>query len=280
MRRDTPASTAQVESGAPSSTAGRITAKRSIASARWASVSSASESGHSDPAGSGKDTRDCLPMARRPAADCETWVPRVRKHGNAISVWRRHARTGCLPIGHAPPTSSAPPGPTPVLIGYARVSTHDQNLDLQRDALTAAGCERVIVDTISGAASARPGLAKLKDILRAGDTLVVWRLDRLGRSLKDLIDWVGHLETREVGLRSLHEAIDTTSPAGRLTFHLFGALAEFERTLIRERTQAGLAAARARGRKGGRRPALNADKRALAVRLYDEREIPIAKICR
>ena len=167
-----------------------------------------------------------------------------------------------------------------MLIGYARVSTHDQNLDLQRDALEAAGCEQVIVDTISGAASARPGLAKLKDVLRAGDTLVVWRLDRLGRSLRDLIDWVGYLETREVGLRSLHEAIDTTSPAGRLTFHLFGALAEFERTLIRERTQAGLAAARARGRKGGRRPVLNADKRALAVRLYNEREMPIAKICR
>lgn len=167
-----------------------------------------------------------------------------------------------------------------MLIGYARISTHDQNLDFQRDALEAAGCERVIVDTMSGAASARPGLAQLKDVLRAGDTLVVWRLDRLGRSLKDLIAWVGWLEEREIGLRSLHEAIDTTTPTGKLTFHVFGALAEFERTLIRDRTRAGLAAARARGRKGGRRPALSAEKRALAVRLYNEREMPIASICR
>ena len=160
------------------------------------------------------------------------------------------------------------------------VSTHDQNLDLQRDALAAAGCKRVIVDKMSGAASARPGLAQVKDTLRAGDTLVVWRLDRLGRSLRDLIAWVGYLEEHEVGLRSLHEAIDTTTPTGKLTFHVFGALAEFERALIRERTQAGLAAARARGRLGGRRPVLNADKRALAVRLYEEREMPIARICR
>ena len=119
---------------------------------------------------------------------------------------------GSLPIGQTPPPARASPGPRPMLIGYARVSTHDQNLDGQRDALEAAGCERVIVDTMSGAASARPGLAQLKDVLRAGDTLVVWRLDRLGRSLKDLIAWVGYLEEREVGLRSLHEAIDTTTP--------------------------------------------------------------------
>lgn len=166
-----------------------------------------------------------------------------------------------------------------MLIGYARVSTHDQNLDLQRDALEAAGCERVIVDKMSGAASARPGLVQLKDILRAGDTLVVWRLDRLGRSLKDLIAWVGYLDEHEIGLRSIHEAVDTTTSTGKLTFHIFGALAEFERTLIRDRTQAGLAAARARGRMGGRRPVLNADKRALAVRLYEERKTPIARIC-
>ncbi len=166
-----------------------------------------------------------------------------------------------------------------MLIGYARVSTHNQNLDLQRDALEAAGCERVIVDTMSGAASARPGLAQVKDILRAGDTLVVWRLDRLGRSLRDLIDWVTYLDESGIGLRSLQEAIDTTTPTGKLTFHIFGALAEFERTLIRDRTQAGLAAARARGRKGGRPQSLDRDKRALAVRLYEERQMPIAKIC-
>lgn len=166
-----------------------------------------------------------------------------------------------------------------MLIGYARVSTHDQTLDPQRDALTAAGCERVVVDRMSGAASARPGLVQLRDILRAGDTLVVWRLDRLGRSLRDLIAWVGYLDEHGVGLRSLHEAIDTTTPTGKLTFHIFGALAEFERTLIRDRTQAGLAAARARGRTGGRRPVLNAEKRALAVRLYSERQTPISRIC-
>jgi len=166
-----------------------------------------------------------------------------------------------------------------MLIGYARVSTHDQNLDLQRDALEAAGCERVIIDKMSGAASARPGLAQVKDILRAGDTLVVWRLDRLGRSLRDLIDWVTYLDESKIGLRSLQEAIDTTTPTGKLTFHIFGALAEFERTLIRDRTQAGLTAARARGRKGGRPPSLDSDKRALAVRLYEERQVPIAKIC-
>ena len=165
-------------------------------------------------------------------------------------------------------------------IGYARVSTHDQNLDLQRDALEKAGCEKVIVDTMSGAAAARPGLEKVKEQLRAGDTLVVWRLDRLGRSLKDLIAWVGYLDEREVGLLSLHEAIDTTSSTGKLTFHIFGALAEFERNLIRDRTQAGLAAARARGRKGGRPPVLDADKRALAVQLYNEKKTPIAKICK
>ena len=166
-----------------------------------------------------------------------------------------------------------------MLIGYARVSTHDQNLDLQRDALRAAGCERLYEDRLSGAASARPGLEKLREVLRAGDTLVVWRLDRLGRSLKDLIAWVTWLEEQGAGLRSLTESLDTTTPGGRLTFHIFGALAEFERTLIQDRTQAGLAAARARGRKGGRRHSLDADRRALAVRLYEERQMPISRIC-
>lgn len=166
-----------------------------------------------------------------------------------------------------------------MLTGYARISTHDQNLDLQRDALEQAGCTRIYEDRLSGAASARPGLEKLREVLRTGDTLVVWRLDRLGRSLKDLIAWITWLEDQGVGLRSLTESIDTTTSGGRLIFHIFGALAEFERTLIRDRTQAGLAAARARGRKGGRRPVLNADKRALAVRLYEERQMPINRIC-
>ena len=166
-----------------------------------------------------------------------------------------------------------------VKIGYARVSTAEQNLDLQRDALKAAGCDKVITDKASGAVAARPGLEKVKEQLRAGDTLVVWRLDRLGRSLRDLIGWMTYLEEEKVGLSSLHEAIDTTTTSGKLTFHLFGALAEFERSLIRERTQAGLAAARSRGKKGGRPTALSKDKRDLAVKLYRENQVPIAKIC-
>jgi DNA invertase Pin-like site-specific DNA recombinase len=153
-------------------------------------------------------------------------------------------------------------------IGYARISTLDQNPDLQRDDLEKAGCEKVIVDQVSGTVAQRPGLEKVKELLRDGDTLVVWRLDRLGRSLRDLIEWVRYLDEQGVGLQSLHEAIDTSTPTGKLTFHLFGALAEFERNLIQERTQAGLAAARARGRRGGRRKTLDAEKRGLAVDLY------------
>jgi len=141
-----------------------------------------------------------------------------------------------------------------MLIGYARVSTDDQNLDLQRDALQAVGCERVFEDMVSGARADRTGLVTLMSMLRAGDTVVIWRLDRLGRSLKNLIELVERLESAKVGLRSLQENIDTTSSGGKLVFHLFGALAEFERNLIRERTLAGLTAARARGRVGGRKP--------------------------
>ncbi len=132
--------------------------------------------------------------------------------------------------------------------GYARVSTIEQNEDLQQDALQAAGCERVFVDKASGKLEHRPGLDQLLGQLRAGDTVVVWRLDRLGRSLRNLIEIVRELEHRKVALLSLTESIDTTTPGGKLVFHVFGALAEFERDLIRERTAAGLAAARARGR--------------------------------
>ncbi len=165
-------------------------------------------------------------------------------------------------------------------IGYARVSTDDQNLDMQRDALQKAGCDRILEDTMSGAKAARPGLAAALDYVRRGDTLTVWRLDRLGRSLKDLIQLVGELDERGIGLRSLHESIDTTSSSGKLTFHIFGALAEFERNLIRDRTHAGLKAARARGRKGGRPKALDESKRALAVRLYRERKHTLREICK
>lgn len=164
-------------------------------------------------------------------------------------------------------------------IGYARVSTLDQNPNLQEDALRAAGCEKIFIDKVSGSVAARPSLNKAKEVLRLGDTLVVWRLDRLGRSLKDLIEWSRWLEENGIALQSLHEVIDTSTPTGKLTFHLFGALAEFERNLVQERTQAGLKAARARGRFGGRPKALNHDKRQLAINLYNEGKTPIKKIC-
>ena len=167
-----------------------------------------------------------------------------------------------------------------MLIGYARVSTDDQNLDLQRDALQAAGCERVFEDMVSGARADRTGLVTLMSMLRAGDTVVIWRLDRLGRSLKNLIELVERLDAAKVGLRSLQENIDTTSSGGKLVFHLFGALAEFERTLIRERTQAGLVAARARGRMGGRPRRLDPVKLALAVKLHRERNHTVEEICK
>ena len=146
------------------------------------------------------------------------------------------------------------------LIGYARVSTAEQDTALQTDALRKAGCERVFEDTASGAKSDRPGLAAALAYLRDGDVLAVWRLDRLGRSLPHLIETISALEARGVGFRSLTESIDTTTPGGRLIFHVFGALGQFERDLIRERTKAGLCAAAARGRKGGRKPVMTADK--------------------
>ena len=159
----------------------------------------------------------------------------------------------------------------PHLLGYARVSTAEQTADLQLDALKAAGCYRVFVDVASGALDERPELSKLLDQLRPADTLVVWKLDRLGRSLRHLIETVAELDRREVGFRSLQEQIDTTSPGGKLVFHLFGALAEFERDLIRQRTLAGLAAARARGRAGGRPPSMTPTKIELARQMYDAR---------
>lgn len=137
-------------------------------------------------------------------------------------------------------------------IGYARVSRDDQQLDLQHDALTAAGCERIFSDKMSGAKASRPGLDEALAFARPGDVLVVWRLDRLGRSMSELLRLTADLEAHGVGLESLKEQIDTTSAAGRLVFHVFAAMAEFERNLIRERTFAGLEAARARGRHGGR----------------------------
>lgn len=166
-----------------------------------------------------------------------------------------------------------------MLVGYARVSTHDQTLDLQLDALEKAGCGKVFRDTASGATTERPGLDEALAFLRPGDTLVAWRLDRLGRSLKHLIEAVTTLEEKGIGFRSVQEAIDTTTSSGKLVFHIFSALAEFERTLIRERTQAGMAAARARGRKGGRPLKLDGAKVRLLYQLYDGKEHTIAEIC-
>ena len=164
------------------------------------------------------------------------------------------------------------------LLGYARVSTTDQDAALQIDALNAAGCYRVFVDTVSGSLDHRRELDMLLDQLRPGDTLVVWRLDRLGRSIRHLIDQLQALADRGVGFRSLQETIDTTSPGGQLVFHVFAALAEFERDLIRERTNAGLAAARARGRTGGRPSALSADQVRAARRMYEQKDMTVAQI--
>ena len=166
-----------------------------------------------------------------------------------------------------------------MLIGYARVSTDDQNLDLQHDALKKAGCEKFYDDHMTGSKINRPGLEAVTEFAREGDVLVVWRLDRLSRSLKDLIEMVALLDKKKIGLKSLHESIDTSSSSGKLIFHIFGALAEFERNLIRERTHAGLAAARARGRCGGRPKKLSNDKALLAIQLYEGRQHSIQQIC-
>jgi len=157
-----------------------------------------------------------------------------------------------------------------MIIGYARVSTQDQNPELQLDALTSSGCEQIFHEKVTGKFRDRPELAACMRSLQEGDTLLVWKLDRLARSLKDLVDIVDDLNRRGIGFRSLTESIDTTSTGGRLVFHIFGALAEFEHSLIRERTIAGLTAARARGRRGGRKPAMSTtDIRKAAAMLSD-----------
>jgi len=169
--------------------------------------------------------------------------------------------------------------------GYARVSTLEQNLDLQIDALKEAGCEQIITDEISGSVAERKGLSQLKERLRKGDTVVVWRLDRLGRSLKHLLELIHEFEQSGIHFQSLQESINTSSPTGKLIFHLFGALSEFERNLIRERTKAGLQAARSRGKLGGRPKKLTQDKQQRAKDLYNQRQengkkqISIQEIC-
>jgi DNA invertase Pin-like site-specific DNA recombinase len=164
------------------------------------------------------------------------------------------------------------------LLGYARVSTADQAPELQLDELSAAGCVRIWTDHATGTRADRPELAKVLEYMRAGDTLVVWRFDRLARSLSDLITIATQLEQSGVGLRSLREQIDTTTPGGRLVFHVFGALAEFETDLIRERTNAGLAAARARGRRGGRKPVMTLAKTKAARQMHAARQHTVEEI--
>jgi len=165
-----------------------------------------------------------------------------------------------------------------MILGYARISTRDQNLDSQRDALTTAGVERIFADTITGTARVRPELDRLLSELRPGDVVVVTKYDRLARSLKDLLEIVDLIQARGAGFRSLGEDIDTTSPAGRLVFHVFASIAQFERERIVERTKEGLAAARKRGRVGGRPPALSPAQKVEVKRMRDEERRPIPEI--
>jgi DNA invertase Pin-like site-specific DNA recombinase len=165
-----------------------------------------------------------------------------------------------------------------MLIGYARVSTVDQNLALQRDALTEAECVKIFTEQMSGAVADRPALHDALEFARSGDTVIVWKLDRLARSMKQLIETIEKLRVRGIGFRSLTEALDTTTAQGRLVFHMFGALAEFERSLIRERTQAGLAAARRAGGTGGRPPKLTDDDVEAAKAMLANPDIGVTQI--
>jgi DNA invertase Pin-like site-specific DNA recombinase len=167
-----------------------------------------------------------------------------------------------------------------MLIGYARISTHDQTLALQQDALEKVGCEKIFTDRVSGTKAQRIGLTEALSHLREGDTLVVWRLDRLGRSLRHLIDTITELNARGVGFKSLTENIDTTTSGGKLVFHIFGALAEFEREIIRERTQAGLASARSRGKVGGRPKALSARQVQILRNMAADPSLTVSDICK
>ena len=164
-------------------------------------------------------------------------------------------------------------------IGYCRISTTEQTLDLQLDELKKAGCERIFQDIASGAKTDRQGLRDAIDFCREGDVLVCWKLDRVGRSLRDLIDTINKLKDRGIGFRCLTQNLDTTTPSGMLIFHVFGAMAEFERSLIQERTQAGLQAARARGRLGGRPKSLNKKRVEIATTLYEDGKTPVKQIC-
>lgn len=188
-----------------------------------------------------------------------------------------HAYTP-LDVEHSVQLSTSMKGYGMAVIGYARVSTVEQTLDLQKDALAAADVGCMYQEKGSGRSADRPELAHCLKALREGDTLVVWRLDRLGRNLKDLVQIVTDLEARGVKFKSLTESIDTCGPAGKLVFHMFAALAQFERELLRERTLAGIAAARARGRRGGRPPLLKASEQRIALAMMKNREMSVAAI--
>lgn len=166
-----------------------------------------------------------------------------------------------------------------MIFGYARVSTSDQNLDLQLDALNKEGCEKIFADKISGKTTNRPELDKLLEQLRPGDKVVVYKLDRLGRSLKHLIEQVEDFKKKQIEFESIQEKIDTTSPTGNLIFHLFGAIAEFERGIIRERIKAGMEAGRARGKAGGRPSKLTEQQIKQLKKLYEDKNIPIRDLC-
>jgi DNA invertase Pin-like site-specific DNA recombinase len=163
-------------------------------------------------------------------------------------------------------------------IGYARISTIDQNLDLQLDALKQAGCEQVFTDKITGTKFDRPQLGELKKILRTGDTVIVWKMDRMGRGLRDMIILMKEFEDKSVGFKSITEGIDTTTNTGKLVFHIFASLAEFERNLIVERTKAGLKAGRARGKVGGRPRKLSEEQRELLRKMHADITIPLSTI--
>ncbi|MCB0651507.1 MAG: recombinase family protein [Saprospiraceae bacterium] len=168
-------------------------------------------------------------------------------------------------------------------IGYARVSTKDQNLSMQIDALKKEGCKIIFEEKVTGTKAGRQELRKMIDQLREDDTVIIWKLDRLGRSLRDLVNLVTEIQDKGAGLKSLNDSIDTTTPQGKLTFHLFAALSEFERDIISERTKAGLEAARARGRKGGRPKGLSKearDKAIIAKTLYEQGEMSVSEICK
>jgi DNA invertase Pin-like site-specific DNA recombinase len=165
-------------------------------------------------------------------------------------------------------------------VGYARVSTEDQYLHMQEDALKSAGCEEIYTDIASGVKANRPGLEKALSYVREGDTLVVWKLDRLGRSIQHLIQTITALQERKVSFKCLQESIDTSTSGGKLIFHIFSALAEFERDLISERTGAGLKAARARGRLGGRPTLLDNRQINRMIEMYDEQKNTVSEICK